>query len=421
MRRPLWPLAFAIMFSGCNRTTAPPPADLVLMNGKLATFDPARPEATALAARGGRIVATGSDAQIQPLIGPKTEVLRLGGQLAIPGFIESHGHIRNLGLLRIRLDLTKTHSWEEVVERVRAAAAQAKPGSWIFGRGWHQEKWDHKPAGMIEGYPTREALNEAAPANPVLLRHMSGHAAIANAAALSAAGIERKTPNPPGGRIVRDAAGNATGVLIETAADLVLASMEAELARRSRDEIDAEMFHMVDIVQDECLAKGVTTFEDAGSPFSTIDQLKTMAKAGRLKMRLWVMVRDENALLATRLPAYRVTGAGGGFLTIRAIKRQMDGALGSRGAWLLAPYSDDSRTSGLNTEPVADIEETARIAIENGFQLCVHAIGDRANRETLDLFWRRFEGEEFFPLEKLRIAICGSVGRGVPWRRVHRP
>ena len=140
MRRRLWPLAFAIIVSGCNRTPLAPPADLVLLDGSIATLDPACPEATALAARGGRIVATGSDAQIQPLIGPKTEVIRLGGQLAVPGFIESHGHIRNLGLLRIRLDLTKTHSWEEVVERVRDAAGKAKPGSWIFGRGWHQEK-----------------------------------------------------------------------------------------------------------------------------------------------------------------------------------------------------------------------------------------------------------------------------------------
>src|SRR6185436_18412359 len=142
--------------------------------------------------------------------------------------------------------------------------------------------------------------------------------------------------------------------------------------------------------QDECLSKGITTFEDAGETFATIDRIKQMAEGGQLKMRLWVMVRDDNARLQKLLPAYRLDGFGNGFLTVRAIKRQIDGALGSRGAWLLEPYSDDPSTSGLNTDPVTDVEETARLAIENGFQLCVHAIGDRANRETLDLFERAF-------------------------------
>ena len=381
-------LALALILFGC--APAPVPADLVLLGGKIVTLDPKQPEATALAARAGRIVAVGSDAQIQRFIGASTEVVRLEGMLAVPGLIESHGHLRNLGILRMNVDLKKTRSWEEVVEKVREAAAKAKPGSWIFGRGWHQEKWEHAPARTVEGYPTPESLNDAAPSNPVLLRHASGHAVIANATALRAAGIDDGTTNPPGGRIVRDASGHATGVLIETAANLVNKEMDDALARRSADEIDAETVRAVELAQDECLSKGITTFEDAGSTFATIDRLRKMAEDGRLRMRLWVMVRDENVLLQERLPAYRFQGLGNGFLTVRAIKRQIDGALGSRGAWMLEPYSDDPSTSGLNTEPVADIEETARIAIENGFQLCVHAIGDRANRETLDLYERTF-------------------------------
>jgi predicted amidohydrolase YtcJ len=377
-----------LVLSSCTR--APEPADLVLVGGKIVTLDPARPEATALAARAGKIVAAGSDEQVGALVGPRTEVVQLEGKLAVPGFIESHGHLRNLGILRMNLDLKTTRSWEEIVERVREAAARAKPGSWIFGRGWHQEKWDHLPARTVEGYPLQDALNEVAPGNPVLLRHTSGHAAIANLAALRAARIDDGTANPPGGRIVRDGAGHATGVLIETAEELVQKAMDEALARRGREEIDAETFRAVELAQDECLRKGVTTFEDAGSTFATIDLLKRMAEDGRLRMRLWVMVRDDNALLRERLSTYRFDGLGRGFLTVRAIKRQIDGALGSRGAWLLAPYTDQPSTSGLNTEPVADIEETARIAIENGFQLCVHAIGDRANRETLDLYERTF-------------------------------
>jgi predicted amidohydrolase YtcJ len=374
--------------AGCAR--APEPADLVLLGGKIATLDPHRPEAGALAARNGLIVAVGSDDQIQPFVGPKTEVVRLDGMLAVPGLIESHGHLLNLGILRMNVDLKATRSWDEVVLKVRDAASVAKAGAWIFGRGWHQEKWDHKPTPTFEGYPTREALDAAARSNPVVLKHASGHAVIANGAALRAGGIDERTADPPGGRIVRDPAGRATGVLIENAALLVTDAMDAARARRPPEEIDAETVRAVELAQDEGLSKGITTFVDAGETLATIDRLRKMAEDGRLRMRLWVMVRDDNSLLRERLPAYRIIGAGNGFLTVRAIKRQIDGALGSRGAWLLAPYSDDATTSGLNTDPVADIDETARIAIENDFQLCVHAIGDRANRETLDLFERAF-------------------------------
>ncbi len=365
-------------------------ADLVLLGGRIVTLDEARPEATALAARGGTIVAVGSDREIERAVGPATEVLRLEGRLAVPGFIESHGHLRNLGLLRMNLDLTKARSWDEVVAQVREAARKARPWDWIFGRGWHQEKWDAAPAPAVEGFPTHAALSEAAPENPVVLRHASGHAVIANRAALEAAGITPSTKDPPGGRILRDSSGQPTGVLIETAGGPVEEARDRARARRPPDEIEAQERRGIELAQEECLSKGITTFEDAGSPFGTIDLLKKMAQEGRLKLRLWVMVRDDNAKLRQRLAQYRLTGFGGGFLTVRAIKRQIDGALGSRGAWLLKPYADDPSTTGLNTEPVPDIEETARLAIENGFQLCVHAIGDRANRETLDLYERTF-------------------------------
>jgi predicted amidohydrolase YtcJ len=198
---PLLLLVVALVLSSCTR--APEPADLALVGGKIVTLDPARPEATALAARAGKIVATGSDEQIRGYVGPRTEVIRLDGKLAVPGLIESHGHLRNLGILRMNVDLKTTRSWEEIVERVREAAGRAKPGSWIFGRGWHQEKWDHAPARTVEGYPLQDALSVAAPQNPVVLKHASGHAVIANDAAIRAAGIVQGTKDPPGGRIVR--------------------------------------------------------------------------------------------------------------------------------------------------------------------------------------------------------------------------
>jgi predicted amidohydrolase YtcJ len=366
------------------------PAELVLLGGNIVTLDPENPDATALAAREGRIIAIGSDEQIEPLIDKHTQVIRLHDDLVIPGFIESHGHIRNLGLLRLTVDLTATRSWDEVLAKVGEAAAKAKPGSWIFGRGWHQEMWDRPPAEMVEGYPTNGALNEAAQGHPVLLRHRSGHAAVASSLALAEAGIDDRTKDPEGGRIVRDHAGHATGVLIENAEDSVMAAMEAAKARRPQAEQDDELARAIEVAQDECLAKGITTFEDAGLPLETVDKIKAMALGGRLKMRFWMMLRDDNARLAERLPQYRLKGVAGGFFTVGGIKRQMDGALGSHGAWLLQPYSDEPATSGLNTEPLGDIEEAARLAIENGFQLCVHAIGDRATRETLDLFERTF-------------------------------
>lgn len=388
MRRVLC-AATVVLLCGCVFT--PKPADIVLTGGKIVTVDAAQTEVHALAIRDGKIVSLGSEDQVRRFIGPDTSVIELNGRLAIPGFIEAHGHLQNLGLLRLTVDLSKTRSWEEVVEKVRAAADTARPGSWIQGRGWHQEKWDHMPSPLVEGYPTLEALNAAAPDNPVVLRHASGHASIANQAALEASGIGRGTKDPPGGRIVRDAKGNPTGALLETADDLVLDAMDAANAQRPSDEIDAEMSRIVDVVQKECLSKGITTFEDAGLPLDTIDRLRKVADAGELRMRLWVMVRDTNERLRERLSRYRYDEWAGSFFTIRAIKKQIDGALGTRGAWLLEPYSDAPETSGLNTDPIPDIEETARIALDNGFQLCVHAIGDRANRETLNLFERAFK------------------------------
>jgi predicted amidohydrolase YtcJ len=210
-------LVVALVFTSCTPT--PEPADLVLVGGKFVTLDPARPEATALAARAGKIVAVGSDEQIRAFIGPRTEGVQLDGRLAVPGFIESHGHLRNLGILRMNVDLKTTRSWEEIVERVREAAGRAKPGSWIFGRGWHQEKWDHVPARTVEGYPLQDALNEAAPLNPVVLKHASGHAVIAEHAALRAAGIVRRQgPLPAAGSSAMPRAGDR--VMLETAADL---------------------------------------------------------------------------------------------------------------------------------------------------------------------------------------------------------
>ena len=236
---------------------------------------------------------------------------------------------------------------------------------------------------------TRE-LSKVSPDNPVILRHASGHAAFVNAAAMAAAGITANTPDPSGGHIMKDASGNPTGLLQETAQGLCLKAYSDWRSKRSVEDQRAEARKIVELATDECLSKGITTFEDAGSPFEVIDLLRSMADRDELRLRLWVMLRVPNAALAEKAKQYRMIGAGNNMLTVRAIKRAIDGALGSRGAWLLQPYSDlppgAPNPTGLNTDDPADIRKTAEIAIANGYQLCVHAIGDRANRETLNIF-----------------------------------
>jgi predicted amidohydrolase YtcJ len=384
-------LAVAAITRAPSTGAAPPDAaDLVLRNGTLVTLDPARPRAEALAARGDTIVAVGTWADIRPFVGPRTEVIDLGGRLAVPGLIEAHGHFTSLGEARLGLDLTRARSWAEIVGLVAEAARQAAPGEWILGRGWHQEKWTSVPSPAVEGFPLHASLSRVSPRNPVLLEHSSGHASFANAAALAAGGIGRATPEPAGGQILRDAGREPTGLLRETAAAPVEKALAEARARRTPAQVDADFRRVVELATREALSKGVTSFQDAGSPFETVARLRRLAEEGALGIRLWVMVRDRPEALASDLAGARVVDAGGKRFTVRAIKHSIDGALGSRGAWLLEPYSDLETSTGLETTPRAVIEQTARLALQHGYQLCVHAIGDRANRETLDLFERAF-------------------------------
>ncbi len=377
--------------AACEARPAAEPADLVLTNGRVVTVDDALPEAQAVAMRGGFIVAVGTNEDIARYIGAATEVVDLQGRLAVPGFIEGHGHFMGLGRAKTILDLTQVRNWDEIVAMVRDAVAQARPGEWIFGRGWHQEKWDNVPADAVDGVPLHHSLSAVSPDNPVLLTHASGHAAFANVRAMELARITGGTANPSGGEIVHDARGNPTGLLRETAQRLV-SSVSAPSDQRSPEEVYAEQKRYVELAGEEALSKGVTSFQDAGSDFATIDFLKTLEQRGELPIRLYIMVRRvSNAEMDARLPQYFMPMEGNDFLTVRSIKRQIDGALGPHGAWLLEPYLDMPSSAGLNLEDPADIEETARIAIKHGFQVNTHAIGDRANREVLDIYERVFD------------------------------
>jgi predicted amidohydrolase YtcJ len=289
------------------------------------------------------------------------------------------------------LDLMDTTSWDQIVGMVADAAAKAQPGDWILGRGWHQEKWTAPPSPNVEGFPLHDALSKASPDNPVMLEHASGHASFVNARAMQEAGITAATRNPPGGEVLKDRSGRPIGVLRETASGLADRAYDAWVAKRTPEERAADARRVIDLAVQASLEKGITSFQDAGESFATIDVIKQAADAGALGIRLWVMVRDSNENIAAKLPAYKVVGANDQHLTIAAIKKTIDGALGSRGAWLLAPYSDMPSSSGLNTAPVEEVRALAGIAAANGVQLAVHAIGDRANRETLDIFEATFK------------------------------
>ncbi len=374
--------------AGSGQQTPAQPADLVLTNGKVVTVETAQPEAQAVAVRGDRIIALGTSDEMKKHVGPKTEVIDLQGQLVIPGFIEGHGHFGGVGEAELQLKLMTAKSWDQIVAMVAEAAKTAKPGEWIYGRGWHQEKWTAAPKENVEGFPLHKSLDEVSPDNPVLLTHASGHATFVNGKALQVSGITKNTEHPLGGEVLKDADGNPTGLLRETASRLVRRGAGAPPP--SAEERLARSRKALELASQEVLRKGITSFQDAGSGFQEIDVMKGMIDEGKIGVRLWVMVRTGNEQLVQNLAKYRMIDYANGRLTVRAIKHSIDGALGPRGAWLLEPYSDKADSTGLNTTPVSTIEQTARLAIQHNYQLCVHAIGDRANRETLNIFEKAF-------------------------------
>lgn len=367
------------------------PADLVIRGGKIITVDQDNPTAEAIAVKGDKIIAVGTEAEINALINDKTKVVDLNGKTLVPGFIESHAHFVGLGQSKMMLDLTKAKSWIEVVEMVGQAAKKTPQGEWIIGRGWHQEKWENPPEPNIDGYPTHDLLSQVSPNHPVLLTHASGHMCFANEYAMRLADVTGETKNPSGGEIVRNDQGQAIGVFRETAENLIERARSIDSGKLTTEQISSQFQRAVELASKECLSKGITSLHDAGSPFSTIDAIRKMVDKKVIGVRLYVMVRDSNEKMEMLLPKYRMDDYANGFLTVRSIKRSIDGALGPHGAWLLLPYEDLPTSSGLNTASVQSVTRTAELAIKNGYQLCVHAIGDRANREVLDIFEKQFQ------------------------------
>ncbi|MCX6169564.1 MAG: amidohydrolase [Ignavibacteriales bacterium] len=379
-------LIIILLIQSCGGKEVENPADLVLINGVIATINDANPYAEAIAIKDGKIFAFGSTSEIENYRGNNTQVIDLNGKFVMPGFNDSHAHFLGIGNSKQILDLHGAKNWDEVIAIFAKAAESSKPGDWIVGRGWHQEKFDPKPNPNVNGYPVHNELSKASPNNPVMLTHASGHAIFANAKAMQIAGVNRNTEDPVGGTIEKDSLGNPIGVFEENAENLIRNFYNDFLAKRTPEQILANYEQQVKLASEDCLKKGITSCADAGETFDVIDILKKFADEKKLGVRLNVMVGDSPAIMKKKLKDYFLVGYADNFLTVRSIKQYIDGALGSRGAWLLEPYSDLPDHVGSNVTPIDELKKIAELAFADGFQMRIHAIGDRGNREVLNIY-----------------------------------
>lgn len=380
-----------IQSCGGKKEVVKNPADLVLINGIIATVEDDNPTAEAVAVKDGKIFAVASTSEIEKYVGDSTQVIDLKGKFVMPGFNDSHAHFLGIGNSKQILDLREAKNWDEVIEIVAKASETAKPGEWIIGRGWHQEKFIPKPMPNVNGYPIHNELSEATPRNPVMLTHASGHAVFANEKAMQICNINRNTPDPIGGTIEHDSLGNPIGVFEENAENLIRKYYDEYLAQRTPEQILDNYEKQINLASEDCLKKGITSCADAGETFDVIDILKKFADEKKLAVRLNVMIGDSIANMKKKLKNYFMISYGDNHLTVRSVKQYIDGALGSRGAWMLEPYSDFPNHSGSNVTPLNELKEISELAISNGFQMRIHAIGDRGNREVLNIYEETFK------------------------------
>jgi predicted amidohydrolase YtcJ len=374
-------LLATVLLAACTKQE---PADLIISNGKIYTVNDQQPLVEAVAIKANKIIALGSAKELEKYIGDKTEVIDLQGKTMTPGFIEGHGHIMGVGYNELNIDLMNVKSYEEMVGKVKEAVAKAQPGQWILGRGWHQEKWDTKPANMVRGFQTHHLLSEVSPNNPVFLRHASGHAAIANAKAMELAGInqlskESLTQNSQdGGEIIRDELGNPTGIFNERAMTIVASKIPENTAETDMQALELAIT--------ACWREGITSFHDAGASRENIELFKQFQQEGKLGIRLYPMLTGWDLGFVYEYFSKGPQPESTHFLTVRSVKLNCDGALGSRGAWLLEPYTDRPDFYGMATYSMDTVLKVSQLALQAGFQVCAHAIGDRANQEILNRY-----------------------------------
>ena len=359
-------------------------ADMIIHNGMIYTMNDLNPTAEAVAVSSGKIIALGKYTDLDPLITPRTKIINLRGATMTPGIIEGHGHFYGLGLAKMQLDLSKTESYQDLIDMVSDAVENSKPGEWILGRGWHQSKWSDDKSDFVKGFQTHERLSEISPNNPVWLKHASGHAGFANQKAMDIAGVNKETEFGFGGEIIKDLSRKPTGVFNERAQGLISEKVENNLGE------DSDL-RAIELAVKASLENGVTSFHDAGIGRRTIEILREAIDRDILKVRIYAMLTSrDTTLLNEWYKKGPEIGTGGDLLTIRSIKINADGALGSRGAWLIDEYSDRPGHYGMPTQSMDYVYSVAKQGIKTGFQVNSHAIGDKANREILNEYEKVF-------------------------------
>ncbi|MEC7980313.1 MAG: amidohydrolase [Candidatus Neomarinimicrobiota bacterium] len=370
----------ALFIFGCEDQKA----DMIIHNGVIYTMNDLNPITEAVAVGDGKIIALGKYRDLDPLINAKTKIINLSGAMMTPGIIEGHGHFYGLGLAKMQLDLSKTESYQDLIDMVSDAVRNSNPGEWILGRGWHQSKWSDNKDDFVKGFQTHDRLSEVSPKNPVWLKHASGHAGFANQNAMDIANVNRETEFGFGGEIIKDLSKEPTGVFNERAQGLISSHIDNNLSEDS--DIRA-----IELAVKTSLENGITSFHDAGTGKKTIEILREAINRGILKVRIYAMLTSrDTTLLNEWYKKGPEIGTGGDLLTIRSIKLNADGALGSRGAWLIDEYTDRPGHYGMPTQSMEYVYRVAKNGLLSGFQVNSHAIGDKANREILNEYEKVF-------------------------------
>ena len=361
-------------------------ADLILLNGAIYTADSLDHSFTAMAIANDKVMALGSDEEMMRLKSENTKTIDLQGKFVMTGLNEGHAHFLSLGKSMMSIDLLETHSWEEIVLKVAVKTKQLPTGTWIEGRGWHQDKWKASADLKFNGYPYHDLLSAASPAHPVVLYHASGHALIANAKAMELAGVSPESVSSVGGRIVKDNEGKLNGVFEENAMELIEKALD-EFEQKSSPQIVQELIKkQVKLASDKALEYGITSFQDAGTSLEKIRILHELSKNGEIPIRLNVMLYENPAAALEKMDSLPLKSYNQDMFRAASVKAYMDGALGSYGAWLWEDYADNPGVKGQTLVPIEMITKIADKAKSLGFQMCVHAIGDRGNHEVLNVF-----------------------------------
>jgi predicted amidohydrolase YtcJ len=319
----------------------------------------------------GRIIAVGTPAEVAARARDAKHV-DMHGRTVLPGLIDAHGHVFSLGAVLTQLDLSATTSLPDALKAIGSYARANPTKAWLYGRGWNQEVW------KLGRFPTAAELDAAVADRPVWLARVDGHAGWANSRALKLAGITNTTPDPAGGKIMRDANGVATGVLVDAAKDLVDKVLPPQSEADARHELDESLRQIASV--------GLTSVHDAGIGVGADKLYRDYADHGKLTARIYAMIGGTGADFDQLSKAGPLKSYASDMYALRAVKLYADGALGSRGAALLAPYSDEPHSHGLLFHSKAEIDAMMAKAMKKGYQVNVHAIGDAGNREILDTF-----------------------------------